>query len=467
MDHHRSHELWLAEQETVRKLRAERPELNDYVGEFQHQDILHHIGITTIPVGLPIGYIRFRPEDFIVEEIDTTGKLATIEPESTALIAGDDRRTLYCQLIKIGIATPEALDRLSIATGIDRRRIGYAGLKDAGAVTSQNISLRGSQYETVHREQIENVLLKRFRYGSGTIANGDLRGNRFTLTIRTEQPIEQAQLDDYCRHLSKGVVNFYGPQRFGNRWLSHYFGRYVLRGQYEKAVISFLTDVNAGERKYIGLVRQSVRERSKDWAFSEEAYSVYPYSFQHELTVVRYLHEHPDDWLGALSSISEQTRLWIYAYMSWLVNQTMSDLTSSGQQLPRALPVPLSTQVNDQLPYRGLLEQDGLSQNFVANLRPLPFIRPQTRYLETIVVPKFHGQLTHPIGCVLSFDLPAGAYATTMLMNLFTLESGQPAPSWIKPDELDAKELLGTGSIQQLKRQYGQYFTVKDISENE
>ncbi|MBI5467255.1 MAG: tRNA pseudouridine(13) synthase TruD [Candidatus Kerfeldbacteria bacterium] len=467
MEYHRSHEAWLAEQASIKRLRTEQPDQYERIGAFQHQDILRHIGITTIPDQLPTGYIRFRPEDFIVEEIDQAGTVATIEPASVPLIDHTDHRTLYCQLIKIGIATPEALERLALALKIDRKQIGYAGLKDGGAVTSQNISLRGVPADQALALHVDNVILKNLRYGSGAVSTGELRGNRFTLTIRTPEPVVQSELDGHVRQISAGVLNYFGPQRFGSRWLSHFFGRTILQGQYNQTIKSFLTDTNASERKYVAAIREAVGQQYGDWAFATELYGQYPYTFQHELTVVRHLQQHPDDWVGALTAIQEQTRLWVYAYTSWLVNQTISDLVTNQQPLPNALPIPLSSQPADLAPYRGLLEQDQIPEHFITYLRPLPFIRPQTRYVQTRIQPVMHGALSIPAGVILSFDLPAGAYATTVLMNLFTIESGQPAPAWIKADDIDAKQLLGTGTVAELKRGWAQYFTTKEVAVEE
>lgn len=467
MEYHRSHNVWLAEQASVKRLRTEQPDQYERVGDFRHQDLLRHIGITTIPDNLPTGYIRFRPEDFIVEELDQAGRVATIEPTGAPLVDHTDHRTLYCQLVKIGIATPEALERLALALRIDRRQIGYAGLKDGGAVTSQNISLRGVTAEQASAVQVDNVILKNFRYGAGAVSTGELRGNRFTLTIRTPEPIAQTDLDNQVQQISAGVLNYFGPQRFGNRWLSHYFGRTILQGQYDQTIKSFLTDTNASERKYIAAIRTAVGEHYGDWAFAAAQYGQYPYTFQHELAVVHHLQQHPDDWVGALTAIQEQTRLWVYAYTSWLVNQTISDLITNQQPIPNALPIPLSTQPADVAPYRGLLDVDQIPERLTTHLRPLPFIRPQTRYVQTRIRPVMHGALTIPVGIILSFDLPAGAYATTVLMNLLTIESGQPAPAWLKADDVDAKQLLGTGSIAELKQGWAQYFTTKEITVEE
>ncbi len=464
MNLYRTHEYWVSEQAKIDTIRRQHPEYYQHSGTFTHHDILQHIGITVILETLPPGYLRFRPEDFIVEEIDQQGQLASIELESPTLKDNVDQRTLFATMVKIGIGTPTALDRLAEAFGVQRTAIGFGGLKDAGALTAQRISLRGVSAERA-LQPVEALFLKDLAYGSGAISNGQLGGNRFTLTIRTPEPVDEALFDQQFRALGNGVLNFFGTQRFGKRWLAHHFGRLICQGKYDEAVREFLTATNSSEREYMVTIRHAVDQHYGDWPTVKRYFMEFPYTFHNELAVVDFLLEAPDDWVGALTAISEQSKMWVYAYTSYLLNATMSAMIASGNPVPATLPIP-STPVDAELaPFKPLLEADGIHGNFIHHLRRLPFIRPGSRTFNTIIKPKIHGWKPIPQGVVVSFDLPPGAYATTVLINLFTLFSGQPSPSWVKPDELDPKALLGTGSVLPIKQRYGQFFVVKDVGE--
>jgi len=48
---------------------------------------------------------------------------------------------------------------------------------------------------------------------------------------------------------------------------------------------------------------------------------------------------------------------------------------------------------------------------------------------------------------VMAFSLPKGAYATTFLAHLFQLSSEFPLPQGIETNLIDAKEVLGFGSL--------------------
>ncbi|MEM1013413.1 MAG: tRNA pseudouridine(13) synthase TruD, partial [Planctomycetota bacterium] len=74
------------------------------------------------------GVMREKPEDFFVQE------LPLYDP------AGEGEFIVFeCQ--KVGLTTMEAVRRIATELDIDRRDIGYAGLKDRHAVTQQLFSV--------------------------------------------------------------------------------------------------------------------------------------------------------------------------------------------------------------------------------------------------------------------------------------------------------------------------------------
>ena len=70
------------------------------------------------------GAIKGSPEDFLVEEI------AAYQPSGQG-------EHCYAQIEKRGIATLEALRRISKALGVQERDLGYAGMKDAVSYARQ------------------------------------------------------------------------------------------------------------------------------------------------------------------------------------------------------------------------------------------------------------------------------------------------------------------------------------------
>src|SRR5947209_18678819 len=82
------------------------------------------------------GVIKQRPEDFFVQE------LPLYEPSG-------EGEHVHCEIQKTGITTFEAIHRLADALHVSSRDIGYAGMKDAHAITRQIFSIFGTTPEAV------------------------------------------------------------------------------------------------------------------------------------------------------------------------------------------------------------------------------------------------------------------------------------------------------------------------------
>ena len=96
------------------------------------------------------GRLREEPEDFVVEE------LPLYEPSG-------EGEHLYLWIEKRGIPTHEAIRRIAQRTNVPKRAIGYAGLKDARAVTRQWLSLQHADPALVERiddEQLRVLVAK-------------------------------------------------------------------------------------------------------------------------------------------------------------------------------------------------------------------------------------------------------------------------------------------------------------------
>src|SRR5690242_11250169 len=104
------------------------------------------------------GRIKQRPQDFFVQEVPL------YEPSGQG-------EHVYCEIQKSGIPTFEAIHRIAAALQISSRDIGYAGLKDARAVTRQIFSIQGVTPEQVMSLKIPDM----------TIHWADRHGNKLRL----------------------------------------------------------------------------------------------------------------------------------------------------------------------------------------------------------------------------------------------------------------------------------------------
>lgn len=191
-----------------------------------------------LTAGLPGsgGVIRRKPEDFRVTEI----------PLYEACGEGE---FLFLLVQKRGMGTFEAVRRLAQALRIPEREIGYAGLKDARAVTTQWISVPGPLEERARGLELPGISVLEARRHGNKLRIGHLRGNRFSIVVRGAPPggMERAgEILDVL--LRRGAPNYFGEQRFGARGASHHYGEAILRRDYDTFLKRFLGGPPAGEK---------------------------------------------------------------------------------------------------------------------------------------------------------------------------------------------------------------------------
>src|SRR5436190_23158976 len=90
------------------------------------------------------GTIKNRPEDFFVQE------MPLYEPTGQG-------EHVYCETQKVGLTTFEAIDRIAAALRVPQREIGYAGMKDAQAVSRQVLSIWGTTPEAVMALRLPDI----------------------------------------------------------------------------------------------------------------------------------------------------------------------------------------------------------------------------------------------------------------------------------------------------------------------
>lgn len=164
------------------------------------------------------GVIKQRPEDFFVQEIPI------YEPSGVG-------EHVYCEIQKVGITTFEAIYRLADALGISSREIGYAGLKDAHAISRQLFSIRGTSEAAVMELKLPNLSVQWAARHGNKLRLGHLAGNRFAVKIREVTPTDVVKLRPMIQIIEqRGLPNYFGEQRFGRRNNNDQLGAALIRG---------------------------------------------------------------------------------------------------------------------------------------------------------------------------------------------------------------------------------------------
>ncbi|MEO6436940.1 MAG: tRNA pseudouridine(13) synthase TruD [Tepidisphaeraceae bacterium] len=173
------------------------------------------------------GVLKQRAEDFFVQEIPL------YEPSG-------EGEHVYCEIEKINIPTFDAIDAIARALSLSTRDIGYAGMKDARAVTRQVLSIWGTTPEAVMALRLANITVQWAARHGNKLRLGHLAGNRFAIKIRDVDPIKVTTLRPVIELIEKrGMPNYFGEQRFGRRGDNDKLGA-ALIGDNNEAVLKLL-----------------------------------------------------------------------------------------------------------------------------------------------------------------------------------------------------------------------------------
>jgi tRNA pseudouridine13 synthase len=258
------------------------------------------------------GEARTRPEDFEVDEVPL------YEP------CGEGEH-LYLKIRKRGITTDEALRRLSKRLGVKRRNLGYAGRKDARAITTQTLSAQGvpvpEDLAPLCDEQLEILSASRHR---NKLKVGHLLGNRFRLTIRGGGGGLAVAQTALARLEAKGVPNAFGLQRFGRNRTTHRLGEALVREDAEGFLELLIQGarVSAGEPPPPVLEGSPLAEARAAAASGDYrlAANRFPRSFSSELAACRALADGRDGRGAVRSVASKQRMFYVAAFQSLLFN---------------------------------------------------------------------------------------------------------------------------------------------------
>jgi len=155
---------------------------------------------TLPPVG---GRLGREPEHFVVDEIPL------YEP------CGQGEH-LYVRLEKRSLATPDLARIVGKAARVRERDLGYAGLKDKHAITSQWFSLPKQALPPDQWELPDSVKVLEASWHTNKLRTGHLKANRFGITLVDVPEPEATRAESLLEALKQsGLPNYFGEQRFG------------------------------------------------------------------------------------------------------------------------------------------------------------------------------------------------------------------------------------------------------------
>lgn len=325
------------------------------------------------------GRFRVQPTDFRVDEqmdIDLSG-------------SGEH---LWLQVRKTGANTDWVAKQLAQAAGVAHKDVGYAGLKDRHAVTTQWFSLQlpgmaDPDFSTLP-DEIE--ILEQQRHDK-KLKRGALSSNHFTLVLRElNGDVEEAL--QICQQIRQhGIPNYYGVQRFGHNFGNLYKAERWFSGESKPPK----------QRNQRSLYLSAARSWIFNHVLSER---IRQGNWNQHLTGDVFMFEGGNSWFADDDSAELEQRLVAQEIHPSGVLWGRGEPAS--QDLVRELEV---TQAGQFPVFCAGLEKQGLKQE---------------RRTLRIKAAELQGEVLDSAVLQLSFSLPPGAYATVLLDQLGEFRSG-------------------------------------------
>ena len=273
------------------------------------------------------GEIRTINEDFYVEEIPET-------PPS-----GEGPNT-WIWIEKNGRTTLDVVLDIARELKINRKQMGFAGMKDKRALTRQWICISNKTPEEIQglEDKLHNVKIINIVPHQKKLRMGQLIGNKFRLMVRGVGDTELAaqEATKILNELEKrGVPNYYGFQRFGkDRPNTHLVGKALIKGGVKDAVDRYIGHPYDTEPQHIQEAR-----RLYDQGKLEESLESMPSGMRYEKMMLRTLIKEKNkrgelvenSYIKALLSLPKPlSRMFVHAYQSYLFNRAVSERSKLG-----------------------------------------------------------------------------------------------------------------------------------------
>lgn len=327
------------------------------------------------------GVIRSSPEDFIVDEV------LGFDPDGEGNHA-------FLHIRKRNTNTEWLARQLAEIADVPLSEVGYAGLKDRHALTTQffTVNLSGKQepeWQLLNSDEVTVLEVERHRR---KLRRGRLQQNNFRITVRQLGGECGALEERLLKIASRGVPNYFGEQRFG-----HHFRNL------EHAMAMFRDEQRRIDRHKRGLYLSTARS----WLFNR--------------VLSRRVEQ--GNWDKALPGESLITNGTTSAFSVRILSREIEhkveqgELHPSGPMWGRGKPTSLADALalemavlENELLFRNGLERAGMEQE----RRPL-----------RLPVKSLSWQFPHRDTLVLSFSLQPGSYATSVLREIVQVSDAQ------------------------------------------
>jgi len=258
------------------------------------------------------GKLRKKSEDFNVEEVISI-------PGRSHWIWMQESSNGKHQIVKIKANnwdTHVLVKELSRKLNIGQKSIGFAGTKDKRAITTQHFSVKTSR-DNLSAINLENIELEFLHSSIKPIRLGNLVGNKFKIKVTSSS--DNDHITNIFSELEGFFPNYFGIQRFGAvRPITHIVGEKIVQGDYEGAVLDYLT---LGSPNFGGHEGREYLSETKDFTKSLEKF---PPHMLFERQLLGHLSRNKGDYTGAILQLPESlSKMLVHGYQSLIFNKVL------------------------------------------------------------------------------------------------------------------------------------------------
>jgi tRNA pseudouridine13 synthase len=378
------------------------------------------------------GVIKQQSDEFRVSELVDESQL-DVSPAY-----GTHRYPLYL-LEKKGVDSNHALFEIHREHGI---RLRVMGIKDARASTSQYAGAQHAWKDPPRELSTRRTRITLQGFTRRPIGRELLSGNAFEIVIRGGS---RGDISGFVPQVEK-IANFYGLQRFGSeRLVTHLVGRAIVKRDFALAVKLLLSHTT----EYDTDASREIRKKCEDPASYRQALAMMPKGMDIERQLLGALVAGKDA-ISALRAVPITIRrLFVQAYQSYLFNLCLSRALARGEDIVHAKHGDLCFEMEGPMTFGRVLKFDpGSSRQMVPAVRMAGYtfqpgrgrfeaitkelleqqgVAPRDFYIKEMQELSQQGGFRQsPLWCqgfahrgnAVSFRLPKGSYATTLLREL-------------------------------------------------
>jgi tRNA pseudouridine13 synthase len=251
--------------------------------------------------------LKVTPTDFLVEE------------ETDLPVSGQAAPYAVFRLSKKSWDTFDLIDLLARRLRVHREDISVGGIKDRHGSTSQLVTVKGLRGRPSPVRDANFSL--EFKGWSETPASArEVRGNRFTITLRDLGPEEAARFARNVETVARsGFPNYFDEQRFGSaRHGAGFMGKEICLGRRENALRLFFTPSKHDDQK----TRKLKKCVTENWGSWETCAGL---GFGEYGRIISYLARSRRAYHQALEMIDRRFLLFVVnAYQSYLFNEVLA-----------------------------------------------------------------------------------------------------------------------------------------------